>query len=84
MLALSDQQLAQVKAAATLLPVNARDLFLRSVAGRLSDITTPTDNDVAAAVSFVLSCRGISMPMSFGDGAVNEKFHGNVSRRCKL
>jgi hypothetical protein len=84
MLALSDQQLAQIKAAAALLPVNTRDLFLRSIAGRLSDITLPTDNDIAAAVSFVLSCRGISMPMSFCDSPVKEKFHGNISRRRKL
>ena len=84
MLALSDSQLKQLRAAAALLPVNARDLFLRSVAGRLSDIATPTDNDVAAAVSFVLSCHGISMRMSFCDSAVKERFHGNVSRRRRL
>jgi hypothetical protein len=83
MLAFSDSQLKQVQAAAALLPVNARDLFLRSVAG-LSDIAAPTDNDVAAAVSFVLSCHGISMRMSFCDSAVKERFHGNVSRRRRL
>jgi hypothetical protein len=60
MLSLSDRQMEQLKTAAALLPIHARDSFLRSVAGRLVDIATPSDHDVAVAVSFVLNCRGIS------------------------
>ena len=71
MLALSDHQLQQVQQAAAMLPVSDRDMFLRSVAGRLSDIATPTDSDVAQAVSFVLSCRGIAVGHSHG----KEKTH---------
>ena len=38
MLSLSLQQMKIVQQAAALLPINARDAFLRSVAGRLTDI----------------------------------------------
>jgi hypothetical protein len=61
MLSLSDHQLKTLQQAAAMLPVNDRDTFLRSVGGRLSDIATPTDRDIAHAVSFVLSCRGIAV-----------------------
>jgi hypothetical protein len=69
MMSLSDSQLQQVRTASALLPVNARDSFLRSVAGRLADIATPNDDDVAASVNFVLSTRGISTPAYLCDGA---------------
>jgi hypothetical protein len=62
MLALSDQQFKTVQTAAALLPPAARDSFLGSIAGRLVDIATPSDADIAAAVNFVLSTRGISTP----------------------
>jgi hypothetical protein len=68
-LSLSDWQLLQVRTAAALLPVHARDSFMRSIAGRLADIATPNDDDVAAAVNFVLSTRGISTPAYLCDGA---------------
>jgi hypothetical protein len=57
MLALSDQQLKTVQTAAALLPPAARDTFMRSIAGRLVNIATPSDADIAAAASFVLSTR---------------------------
>jgi hypothetical protein len=60
MLSLSNHQLRQVQQAAAMLPLNARDSFLRSVAGRLSEIATPSDAQVDHAVRFVLSCRGVA------------------------
>jgi hypothetical protein len=66
---LSDQQLKTVQTAAAPLPPAARDSFLRSIAGRLVDIATPSDADIAAAVNFVLSTRGISTPAYLCDGA---------------
>jgi hypothetical protein len=47
-LSLSDRQLLQVRTTAALLPVHARDSFMRSIAGRLADIATPNDDDVYA------------------------------------
>jgi hypothetical protein len=61
MMALTDRQLQTVQQAAAMLPVNDRDTFLRSVAGRLSAIAFPTDYDAAHAVNFVLNCRGIAV-----------------------
>jgi hypothetical protein len=60
-MALTDSQLQQVQQAAAMLPLAARDSFLRSVAGRLSAIAFPTDYDVSNAVNFVLNCRGIAV-----------------------
>jgi hypothetical protein len=68
-LSLSDPQLKAVQTAAALLPPGARDSFPRSIAGRLVDIATPSDDDIAAAVNFVLSTRGISTPAYLCDGA---------------
>jgi hypothetical protein len=62
MMALTDFQLTEIKRAAALLPVNARDAFLRSVANRLADSEQCNDQDIAAAIEFVLSCRGVSAP----------------------
>jgi hypothetical protein len=64
MMALTDRQFETVRQAATMLPVHARDSFLRSVAGRLSAIAFPTDYDVSNAVNFVLNCRGIAVGQS--------------------
>jgi hypothetical protein len=71
MMALTDRQLQTVQQAAAMLPVNARDTFLRSVAGRLSAIETPTDHDVAHAVNFVLGCHGVAV----GQARHKEKPH---------
>jgi hypothetical protein len=60
MIALTGRQMQQVQQASVLLPVSARDSFLRSVAGRLSEIDTPSDSEVDHAVRFVLSCRGVA------------------------
>lgn len=62
MFSLSDQQMKIVQQGAALLPVNARDAFLRSVAGRLTDIEILTHTAVGTAVNLVLSTRGVSVP----------------------
>jgi hypothetical protein len=61
MMALTDHQLKTVQQAASMLPLHARDSFLRSVANRLSPHAAPTDADIARAVSFVLNCRGVAV-----------------------
>jgi hypothetical protein len=64
MLTLTDHQLRQVQTAAAMLPVNARDSFLRSVANRLATIHQPNDHQVNSAISFVLGLRGIAVGQS--------------------
>jgi hypothetical protein len=61
LLPLNDQQLATIMQAASLLPLQDRDRFLRSVANRL-DLNggSPSDRDLAVAISFVLEGRGIA------------------------
>jgi hypothetical protein len=59
-LAFDDIMLARVMDAASLLPVNARDGFMRSVANRISDLRHPPGMaELEQAISFVLGCRGI-------------------------
>jgi hypothetical protein len=60
MMALTGYQMLLVKQAAALLPTHARDSFLQSVAGRLADLDHITDADMANAVTFVLSTRGVA------------------------
>jgi hypothetical protein len=59
-LAFTDTQLAQVITASGLLPLNDRDNFLRSIAGVLAASTSPTDIEVADAITFVLECSGVA------------------------
>jgi hypothetical protein len=59
-LAFDDEMLDRVMAAAALLPVNARDNFLRSVANRVSDLPYQAGMpEIERAISFVLGCRGV-------------------------
>jgi hypothetical protein len=59
-LAFTDHQLAMILRGAALLPTHGRDTFLHSVASRLSDNAHPNDNEVEAAVNFILSFRGVA------------------------
>jgi hypothetical protein len=71
-LALTDQQLAQLRQAASLLPVESRDAFLRETARRLGDIKrSPTNGDVSAVIIAVLGDASIriSTPMFCCDAA---------------
>src|SRR5262249_21611896 len=55
---LTDHQLAQLRQAALLLPVESRDAFLHAVAQHLDGIK-PTDGDVGAAIIAVLGDTNI-------------------------
>jgi hypothetical protein len=59
LLALTNQQLEQVKQAATMVPPGNRDNFLRSVAAQLV-----RHHDLAQAIAFVLSGRNVSASRS--------------------
>jgi hypothetical protein len=59
-LAFDDEMLDRLTNAAALLPSNARDGFMRSVANRISDPPyAPGMAELEQAISFVLGCRGI-------------------------
>ena len=58
-LALSDHQLSLLQSAASRVPLHDRDRFLRSVAGRLTDVTDVDDSALATAIDFVLATRGM-------------------------
>jgi hypothetical protein len=65
MLSLSDEQLAMVATAASMLPVDDRSQFLRSAAAQLTS-RPPSNGDLAAAISFVLQGREVSVgPATF-------------------
>ena len=62
-IAFTDEMLDHLTSAAALLPANSRDNFMRSVANRLNDLGySPGIAELEQAVSFVLSCRGVSTP----------------------
>jgi hypothetical protein len=54
-LSLSDSQLERLLQAAELLPVNARDSFLRSVANRVADLPQVGTAEIEAAIAVVLA-----------------------------
>lgn len=58
-LALTDEQLDRVMAAATLLPASSRDAFLKSVAGRVAGIPNVGTAEIESAIQFVLNNYGI-------------------------
>ncbi len=67
---LTDHQLAQLRQAASLLPVESRDQFLRGVAVHLGGIKrSPTNGDVNAAISAVLGDTSVcvSEPVCGGE-----------------
>jgi hypothetical protein len=64
MLSLSDQKLRTVMTAAGMLSPDDRHNFLKSLASQLSP--HPTDGEVAAALSFILGAREVSVgPATF-------------------
>lgn len=82
LLAFTDKQLGMILRGAALLPTHGRDTFLRSVASRLSDNAHPNDNEVEAAVNFILSFRGIACGrVVLCDGAQKEKSYARTQRR---
>jgi hypothetical protein len=59
-LALSDEMLDRVMAAAALLPVTSRDAFLKSVAGRVAGVPCLGIAEIESAIAFVLNNYGIA------------------------
>jgi hypothetical protein len=59
MFSLSDEQLDRVIAAAAMLPASRRDMFLRSVAGRVAGLPCVGMAEIESAISFVLNTYGI-------------------------
>jgi hypothetical protein len=81
-LGFTDKQLRIILRAPALLPTHGRDTFLRSVASRLSDNTHPNDNEVEAAVNFILSFRGIACGrVVLCDGVSKENSYGKTRKR---
>ncbi len=58
-MALTDEQLDQVLSSAKLVNKNARDAYLKSIANRLHGVDTPTNEQITAAIRFVLGTRGV-------------------------
>jgi hypothetical protein len=62
MISFNDRQLALVMQATAILPVGQRDLFLRSIAGRLGDLPyAPSNADIEKAIVFVLGNYGVAI-----------------------
>jgi hypothetical protein len=59
-LALSDEQLDRVMAAASMLPVTSRDAFLKSVAGRVAGVPYLGMDPVEHAIAVVLGIYGVA------------------------
>jgi hypothetical protein len=79
-LALDDAMLDRLTNAAALLPTNARDNFMRSVANRISDLPYPPGiAELEIAITFVLNCHGIGG----GYGAFSNNKSDKVVARAK-
>jgi hypothetical protein len=83
MLSLTDDQMNQLQAAASMLPPGEpRQTFIRSVAGRLTEpplLVQPSDYQVSRAIQFVLTCRGVAAGSALFP--TQEKQHDQISRR---
>jgi hypothetical protein len=56
---LSDEQLDRVMGAAATLPASRRDIFLRSVAGRVAGLPCIGVAEIESAITFVLNSYGV-------------------------
>jgi hypothetical protein len=59
-LALTDEQMDRVMAAAALLPATSRNAFLKSVAGRVAGTPCISMAEIERAIQFVLNTYGIA------------------------
>jgi hypothetical protein len=59
-LALTDEKMDRVLAAASLLPATSRDGFLKSVAGRVAGVPCLGMAEIEEAIAFVLNNYGIT------------------------
>jgi hypothetical protein len=60
MFSLDDEQMDRVMGAAALLPTHQRDLFLRSVAGRVAGLPCVSMAEIESAIAFVQNNYGIA------------------------
>lgn len=65
MFSLSDEQLDRVMSAATMLPVGRRDVFLRSVAGRVAGLPCVGLAEIETAIAFTLNVYGVTGSLAF-------------------
>ena len=59
MFSLSDEELDRVMAAASMLPPSRRDVFVRSVAGRVAHLPNFGLAEIECAIQFVLNQYGV-------------------------
>jgi hypothetical protein len=59
-LALTDEQMDRLLAAASMLPISSRDAFLKSVAGRVAGVPCLGMAEIESAIAFVLNNYGIA------------------------
>jgi hypothetical protein len=71
MFSLSDEQLDRVIAAAAMLPASRRDMFLRSVAGRVAGLPCVGMAEIETAIAFVLNSYGVAP----GTSAITKYHH---------
>jgi hypothetical protein len=60
-LSFDDVQMDRIRDAASLLPTEKRDRFLRNVANWLGDLQAPTPADMELAITSALSAQGIAV-----------------------
>jgi hypothetical protein len=60
MFSLDDEQLDRVMDAAAMLPASRRDMFLRSVAGRVAGLPGVGMAEIESAITFVLNSYGVA------------------------
>jgi hypothetical protein len=60
-LGFSDEQVDRLMDAAAMLPASRRDVFLRSVAGRLAGLPDVGDAEFEQAINFVLNNYGVAL-----------------------
>jgi hypothetical protein len=57
---LSDEELDRLMAAASMLPQQQRDSFVRSVAGRVAGLPCVSMAEIESAIAFVLNSYGVA------------------------
>ena len=77
-LALSDTQLKQVMAAASLIAPPRRDDFLRHLAAKLEDVHKVSDAQLTFVICETLAQRGVAVGRSFFRGGQHGKPEGRM------
>lgn len=75
-LALTDQMLEKVMAAAFMLSISSRDAFLKSVAGRVAGLPCIGMAEIETAIRFVLNNYGVAP----GNSAITRDKHSQLAK----